>query len=275
MASMGLGFDSPLYEPAIGEMSPFDPAVRADARTPATESQHAVLEPAEPRSSEVAFLSSLALQTQRAMLKPEFTGRDLVTAIAAVIDQSGRAGNGAESIVPLRFISLQVARSLKSQLWVWSSGTTHEDVPIEDNDLQSFRLVDHPARDSAFQSDVDEIPTGVVTGLTSCYSPLCAQEGVNAASRCYSPQCPRASALQSGRDGGAVVLDIDGSSRTEAWAETIPPSVLASLSKKEIARQNEIHEAIQKESEFLADLLLLETFFLPGLQLPSAAGDPP
>ncbi len=55
----------------------------------------------------------------------------------------------------------------------------------------------------------------------------------------------------------------------------VPPELLKNIPQSEIARQNAILETIQKEEEFLADLELLDTLFVDGLQRPSDAGDPP
>jgi hypothetical protein len=61
----------------------------------------------------------------------------------------------------------------------------------------------------------------------------------------------------------------------KAWAELMPKEVLDSLPKREVTRQNAILEHIQKEEDFLADLQLLETLFIRGLEKPSPTGDPP
>lgn len=132
--------------------------------------------------------------------------------------------------------------------------------------------------------DLDELPNAVFTPLTRCYSPLC-----NPGQRftCYSPSCPNSASSplrftmadsenRAARLGGVLDADIAADQTSKkAWAEIVPPELLKSIPQTEIARQNAILETIQKEEEFLADLELLDTLFVQGLQKPSDAGDPP
>ncbi|PWN53390.1 hypothetical protein IE53DRAFT_404637 [Violaceomyces palustris] len=143
-------------------------------------------------------------------------------------------------------------------------------------------------------NDLDELPTGIFTPLSNCYSPLCGKPGVPAGSRCYSFSCPhstnsllnRTTSASSGFGMGASNPDLSGGARSKgdskagpeqkkAWAELVPPELLKSIPPTEVQRQNAILETIQKEEEFLSDLELLETLFVRGLQKPSAQGDPP
>ncbi|CAO1618348.1 unnamed protein product [Sympodiomycopsis kandeliae] len=139
---------------------------------------------------------------------------------------------------------------------------------------------DHPVS----SNDLEELPTGVFVPLTTCYSPLCGRADSDDVSACYSPSCPRAKssslrrgltlqgAANSGTDAQAAAA---GGFARKAWAELVPKEILDSLPKKEITRQNAILEHIQKEEDFLADLKLLETLFIRGLERPDADGNPP
>lgn len=139
-------------------------------------------------------------------------------------------------------------------------------------------------RKTTKMTDLDDLPNGVFSPLTRCYSPLCTP---GQRSSCYSPSCPnsaysplpltvRDTESSIGRIGGnldkGLTADI---SQKKAWAEIVPPELLKNIPHDEIARQNAILETIQKEEEFLADLELLDTLFVQGLQRPSDAGDPP
>lgn len=143
---------------------------------------------------------------------------------------------------------------------------------------------DHPVS----SADFEELPTGVSVPLTTCYSPLCGRADPSELYACYSPSCPKAkrsllkrgltlqgaAALATGSDAQALPGAAGGVAH-KAWAELVPQEVLESLPKKEITRQNAILEHIQKEEDFLADLKLLETLFIRGLEKPNDKGDPP
>jgi len=63
-----------------------------------------------------------------------------------------------------------------------------------------------------------------------------------------------------------MVERTEGRVNAKAWAETVSRELLESLTAKEVNRQNSIQETIQKESEFLADIDLLEELFVRGLE---------
>lgn len=83
-------------------------------------------------------------------------------------------------------------------------------------------------------------PTGVFTMLTECYSPTCE-------SGCYSISCPRKLFYLNLANTAPAVKETE-------WALTVPPTLLASLTKNEISRQNAIYELIETEKEYVADL---------------------
>lgn len=169
----------------------------------------------------------------------------------------------------------------------WAAGLAHSG-SIQDKLQLSFagkdeavvqpKKVTAPAR----PSDLDELPTGVFTPLTRCYSPLCNASGPYS---CYSPSCPNSAVSPlcdpvSGLNRTATRRDAAPAQATDqtykkAWAELVPPELLKSIPPAEIARQNAILETIQKEEEFLSDLELLDSLFVRGLQKPSDTGDPP
>lgn len=139
-------------------------------------------------------------------------------------------------------------------------------------------------RKPARMADLDDLPNGVFTPLTQCYSPLCSP---GRSRSCYSPSCPNSGssplrltvtdmASKATTLGGVLDRGLSADqSQKKAWAEIVPPELLKNIPQAEIARQNAILETIQKEEEFLADLELLDTLFVQGLQRPSDAGDPP
>ena len=258
---------------------------------------------------EVSFLSHLAAAAKRRVPRnihqrgnsqqTGFTGRELVSTLEALLQSSERPLNSlfnpfTHASVTARDLSMQIARSLQAQLWVHSVEWHESELCDDDDEIFGF-LQDEPGP-SGYNPfpmhDLDTTPSSVITPLTSCYSPLCAQDAGDNLFACYSPYCPRArstplreeyvAASSSGLGAGPTAASVltEGSSaalkeRKLAWAESVSPEILQSLSKREISRQNEIHEAIQKEEEFYEDLSLLDTLFVPGLERPSPQGDPP
>jgi len=83
-------------------------------------------------------------------------------------------------------IILQVARTLQSQLFFYEVGASGRALQDDVEDIYIF-LNDEDSPSEAVD-EFTELPTGVVTVLTSCYSPDCVEYGP-----CYSPRCPRKS----------------------------------------------------------------------------------
>ena len=92
-----------------------------------------------------------------------------------------------------RRTALQVARSLQSQLFFyeveWGGRLLQDGL----EDVYMF-LDDNPGVGSngeQYRGDREELPTGVITLLTKCYSPSC-QDG----NPCYSYSCPRRASVR-------------------------------------------------------------------------------
>lgn len=79
-----------------------------------------------------------------------------------------------------RRIALDVARSLKTQLFIIE--VDFDDVPLTDTVDDVFIFLDES---EAGGGGFSEMPTGVCTHLTKCYSPSCTGD-----ERCYAPMCP-------------------------------------------------------------------------------------
>ncbi|BGP36192.1 Rho guanine nucleotide exchange factor [Rhodotorula kratochvilovae] len=175
-----------------------------------------------------------------------------------------------------RPLALSVARALHAQLWVheadWGAA------PLRDDDSQAFVL----ARDGGEGLQGVEIPTGVVTSLTRCYSPFCdklTEEGARGG--CYAYSCPNrraglhrvASTLSSPTPSPSPSAPAPAPAPEEAdnWATSVPPSVLDALDKRQVAYQNQVFELVQGEQKYYDDLMLVETAFVEPLR----AANPP
>jgi len=87
-----------------------------------------------------------------------------------------------------RRVALQVARSLQNQLFFFEvewGGRILQD-GVED----VFMFYDEQDGESDVLFEREELPTGVVTMLTRCYSPSCADSGAEGPP-CYSFSCPK------------------------------------------------------------------------------------
>ncbi|KAJ4474844.1 hypothetical protein J3R30DRAFT_616717 [Lentinula aciculospora] len=197
-----------------------------------------------------------------------FTGKDIVSTIQSLIQRELLINHGVSTSD--RRAALQVARSLQSQLFFY------EDVYMFLDDL------DGGAGSSSAQpsspSEPTELPTGIITALTKCYSPDCV-EGMT----CYSPRCPRKGDSILGpssnsllRGGGSLVaidpnLSTSGLTskvrdRGEEWIKSVPNEVLVNLPESEVNRQTIIHKLISKEEQYLADLDTIEAVFIRPLR---------
>ncbi|GAA5806628.1 CNH domain-containing protein [Helicostylum pulchrum] len=106
------------------------------------------------------------------------------------------------------------------------------------------------------EEEENVMPNGVFTLLTDCYSPTCSRERL-----CYSTRCPRRQEQQKRqrghhREGSNSYLIAQHEDRL--WINTVPKSVLESLDKNEIKRQENIFELIYTEKDFVEDLTYLK-----------------
>ncbi|TFK71669.1 hypothetical protein BDN72DRAFT_957951 [Pluteus cervinus] len=178
-----------------------------------------------------------------------FTGKDIVSTIQSLIQRELAINHGISTND--RRTALHVARSLQSQLFFYEvewGGRVLQD-GVED----VYMFLD----DNEGTGEREELPTGVVTMLTRCYSASCA-DGVP----CYAYACPR--------KGNSIITlqpttEAPAQAKT-AWSETVEDAVLNTLPESEINRQTIIHKLITKEEQYLQDIDIIETIFLKPLR---------
>lgn len=173
-----------------------------------------------------------------------FTGTEAVDVICQVIRTSDRN------------LALLLGRSLDAQRFYHDVTYEHR---LRDSTNEVYQLVEG--------AEVN----GVFTLLTECYSPTCSRDSV-----CYSIACPRRLEQQarqsSRRSSGAARA---GSTRATSarlseppeeqkpyWQLTVPKTLLTSLDKREIKRQECIFETIYSERDFVKDLEYLREFWI-------------
>ncbi|KAF9269288.1 Dbl homology domain-containing protein [Marasmius fiardii PR-910] len=194
-----------------------------------------------------------------------FTGKDIVSTILSQLPREILSA----SLIDRRRAALQVARSLQSQLFFYEvewGGRVLQD-GVED----VYMFLDDPESAGPSSSsgpsgshDREELPTGVVTMLTSCYVPTCVDD-----EPCYAYCCPKR-----GHSILALVNEpepVQASPASKEWSETVPPEVIAQLPESEVRRQTIIHKIISKEDQYMQDLDTVENVFLKPLQ----NADPP
>ncbi|KAF7317883.1 hypothetical protein MKEN_00876200 [Mycena kentingensis (nom. inval.)] len=183
-----------------------------------------------------------------------FTGKDIVSTIQSLVQRDLAIDHGISTND--RRAALQVARSLQNQLFFYEvewGGRILQD-GVED----VYMFLDDLDGPSDAAPDREELPTGVVTMLTKCYSPSCG-EGLP----CYSFSCPTR--------GNSIIKQIPMIESTvgpqrEAWIKSVPSEVIVSLPESEINRQTIIHKLISKEEQYLQDLDIVESVFVRPLR---------
>jgi len=85
-----------------------------------------------------------------------------------------------------RRVSLQVARSLQSQLFFFEVHSGRESRALQDGVEDVYMFLDEQDGGSGAFVEREELPTGVITMLTRCYSASCGE-----GTQCYSYTCPR------------------------------------------------------------------------------------
>lgn len=183
-----------------------------------------------------------------------FTGKDIVSTIQSQIQRELAINHGFSTSD--RRAALQVARSLQSQLFFYEVEWGGQ--VLQDGVEDVYMFLDDLPGASDEPPERAELPTGVVTVLTKCYSPGCDEGTV-----CYSPRCPRKGDSVVGPSPGPETTTT--SSRQE-WINTVPREVLVSLPESEISRQTIIHKLIDKEEQYIQDLNLVESVFIRPLR---------
>ncbi|KAI8889430.1 hypothetical protein K501DRAFT_208418, partial [Backusella circina FSU 941] len=181
-----------------------------------------------------------------------FDGREAVYKLASIIGTNDRN------------LAVLVGRALDQQKFFHDVNYEHR---LRDSvhELYQFRQNIITKRTVESVENEEELPNGVFTLLTNCYSPTCTEK-----MNCYSPLCPRRSTKE-------IIADKKKLQRTSSqnsllntedrlWINTVPKSVLASLSNQEKRRQENIFELIYTESDFVNDLTYVEQYWITRLR---------
>ncbi|KAG5653612.1 hypothetical protein H0H81_011984 [Sphagnurus paluster] len=182
-----------------------------------------------------------------------FTGKEVVSTIQSQIQRELAINHGISTSD--RRAALQVARSLQSQLFFceveWDSR------PLQDKVEDLYKFMSDFTGGSDGTPEQEELPTGVVTILTRCYSPSCG-DGMP----CYAFACPR----RGNSINGPMATPEETLPASETWAEKVGDEITQHLTSTEIDRQNIIHNLIEKEEQYVQDLDIVESNFIKPLR---------
>lgn len=150
-----------------------------------------------------------------------------------------------------RRFALIMAQSLQNQLWFVE--VDWDIKPLRDSSDDVFRFMGEM---EGMAGETSELPKGLMTMATRCYSPSCTGDD-----RCYSPRCPY-------RTPPATFLQRKEAPRESRadWKEEVDPRMLKRLSTHEVDRQTIIRQAIQSEVQYEADLTAMKKLFIDDLQ---------
>ncbi|KIR59038.1 hypothetical protein I314_05022 [Cryptococcus bacillisporus CA1873] len=219
-----------------------------------------------------AFLSEMALQLRDKVERQRhikagiawvgsFTGKDIVTTIHNLLPPHTR-----EKPYDRRF-ALLLAQSLQNQLWFVE--VDWDIKPLRDSSDDVFRFMgEMEGIASGADALTTELPKGLMTMATRCYSPSCTGD-----KRCYSPRCPYKTSPHTflPTEESIIPLPTPVSVRHDDWKEDIDPLMLRDLLPRAITRQDVIRQALSSELAYEADLSIMEDLFITHLRL----ADPP
>lgn len=158
-----------------------------------------------------------------------------------------------------------MAQSLQNQLWFVE--VDWDIKPLRDSADDVFRFMSE--MEGMGEGLTSELPSGLMTMATKCYSPSCTGDR-----RCYAPRCPYRSSPNSflGRHQASPPTPAPSTSmRRGDWTQDVDPFTLRSMSEAQHTRQTIIRNAIESEMQYEADLTAMETLFINGLR----TADPP
>ncbi|KAF8519036.1 CNH domain-containing protein [Hysterangium stoloniferum] len=186
-----------------------------------------------------------------------FDGREAVDKIAYIIKTTDRC------------LALLLGRALDAQKFFHDVTYDHR-LRDSANELFQFKTRLSTPFVSGEELKEDELPTGVFTLLTDCYSPTCTRDRL-----CYSIACPRRLEQQSRlnlKQEPGLKRTISRESLGDLvepgtlWVHSVPQEIVDSVSETEKKRQEAINEVIYTERDFVRDMEYLRDVWLKPLQ---------
>ncbi|KAL1916582.1 uncharacterized protein VTP21DRAFT_5773 [Calcarisporiella thermophila] len=219
-----------------------------------------------------AFRQRISLNTRlknSLEYKDCFDGREAVDLLAYIIRTTDRN------------LALLVGRALDSQKFFHDVTYDHR---LRDSVNELYKFKDRaptltvPERELLSQVEEEreeeeegDLPNGVFTLLTDCYSPTCSRDKL-----CYSIVCPRRleqqARLNQNIDGNLIRSASRGSNNDSTqdqrlWIHSVPREIADSVSSEERKRQENIFELIYTEKDFVSDLEYVREFWIKPLRV--------
>ncbi|ORX55689.1 hypothetical protein DM01DRAFT_1285733 [Hesseltinella vesiculosa] len=143
-------------------------------------------------------------------------------------------------------------------------------IPITYSEKSTRRNTLYQSSHEVYRLIEGNIPQGVYTPLTQCYSLSC----LRGQGACYAPCCPnRLTSDLTAQNGverrssfSSSVASSHDTTLSRAWSATVSKEILQTTPHKEIARQEAIHELIYTEEDYVRDLNLLDELFAKALR---------
>ncbi|KAG2210516.1 hypothetical protein INT47_002458 [Mucor saturninus] len=180
-----------------------------------------------------------------------FDGRDAVNKLACIIKTSDRnlavlVGRALGYQKFFHNVNYMVKlRDATNELYQFAA-TNPNNRPKRKLSADSDTIIPDYRDEFITREDNQDLPNGVFTLLTDCYSSTCTRD-----SSCYSVLCPR-------RFNQKSQNSLSDENDDRLWIKTASQAILNTLSSKEIRRQENIYELIYTEKDFVEDLVYVE-----------------
>ncbi|CAG8521225.1 70_t:CDS:10 [Ambispora leptoticha] len=227
--------------------------------SPSTKQRAPVVYPALLSRVAEAFQKNIVLSTNKKddlEYKGSFDGREAVDIIAYIIKTTDRN------------LALLLGRALNAQKFFHDVTYDHRLLDSHNELYQFQRMPSFLAASDDYETTAEQqkedfieendLPNGVFTLLTDCYSPTCTRESV-----CYSVSCPRR--LEQKARIMKAKPDLERSQDHKLWIHSVSPEIANSVSEKEKKRQEAINEVIYTEKDFVRDLEYLRDIWMKPL----------
>ncbi|CAO3653206.1 unnamed protein product [Mucor fragilis] len=120
--------------------------------------------------------------------------------------------------------------------------------PKEDDVSEKF------SRESSSDLQSSDLPNGIYTDITDCYSPTCTGDIM-----CYSWSCLKKKSLKQSQQHQVK------EENTRLWSQSVPENVVEATLPEERKRQECIYELIYTEQDFVRDLQYVHEFWVEPL----------
>ncbi|KAI9472331.1 MAG: CNH domain-containing protein [Benjaminiella poitrasii] len=174
-----------------------------------------------------------------------FSGKDAIDRLLVILDSKDRLE------------AIEVGTALRNQNVFHN--VNYEPFLVDSSDeLYAFKDFMNTAQEDGILKDNSarslDLPNGVYTNLTGCYSPICTDDYL-----CYSWSCPKKKSLKQSQ------IQIKHEEDTRLWSQSVPESIVEAATPSERKRQESIYELVYTEQDFVSDLQYVKDFWIDPL----------